>query len=262
MQWSGRYDRPYKDLFALQDEITRAIAGALKMKLLPDGYAAEQSDRPPGGRLDAYNAVLEGRYHSFRGTEADARKALEYFAQAIELDPRYAFALSNQSGVLVNLGAEFLEGPQAQEAYAKARVASDRALALSPNLAAAHRARGDLLETADFDLRGAEAEYRRAMDLQPSYGGGKALLARMRATLGEGDQAVELLRQAIAADPLGNYYQPLASYLSGLNRVDEAEAAIRKAIELQPTAAGFHQQLAIIEIQRGCATRVPWSVTG
>ena len=64
-QWSERYDRPYKDLFALQDEITRAVTGALKTKLLPGEYAAEQSERAPSGNLEAYNAMLQGRFYGF-----------------------------------------------------------------------------------------------------------------------------------------------------------------------------------------------------
>ena len=79
MQWSERYDRPYKDLFALQDEITRTVAGSLRAKLLPDEHAAAQSERPPSGSLEAYNALLQGRFYSSRGTEADVRKAIESF---------------------------------------------------------------------------------------------------------------------------------------------------------------------------------------
>jgi TolB-like protein len=74
-QWSEHYDRPYRDLFALQDEITRAVAGALKTKLLPGEHAAAQSEQPPSGNLEAYNALLQGRFYYPRGTEADMRKA-------------------------------------------------------------------------------------------------------------------------------------------------------------------------------------------
>src|SRR5262249_15714449 len=141
-QWSERYDRPYKDLFALQDEITRAVAGALRTKLLPGEHAAAQSERPPGGSLEAYNAFLPGQFHYSRSREADLRKAIEFYRQATELDPRYALAWSWLSRALTALGGEFLEGPPAQEAYAKARAAADRAFSLSPELAAAHLARG------------------------------------------------------------------------------------------------------------------------
>jgi TolB-like protein/Flp pilus assembly protein TadD len=250
-QWSERYDRPYKDLFALQDEITRAVAGALLTKLLPGEHAAEQSERPPGGSLEAYNAMLQGRFHRFRETEADYRKAIEYYTQAIELDPRYALAWSGLSRAWTALGIEFLGGAPAQEAYAKARAAADRALALSPDLVAAHIARGRLLQNADFDWRGAEAEFRRAMELAPNDGEAKFYVGNQLATLGEVVRAIDLTRQALATDPLrANWYNWLASYLSALNRLDEAERAVRRAIELQPAAVSYYQTLTIIEVQR------------
>ena len=253
-QWSERYDRPYTDLFALQDEITRAVAGALKTKLLPGEHAAAQSEQPPSGNLEAYNALLQGRFYYSRGTEADIRKAIEFFAQATQLDPRYALAWSELSHAWTALGGDFLEGAAAQEANAKAREAADRALALSPDLAAAHNARGDLLELVDFDWRGAEAEYRRALELSPNDAQAKFNLGTQLAIYGEMDQAIELTRQALVTEPLrAGGYKALATYLLGLHRLDEAERAMNKAIELQPASEPFHAWLTVIEIQRGNA---------
>jgi TolB-like protein/Flp pilus assembly protein TadD len=253
-QWSDRYDRPYKDLFALQDEITRAVAGALRTKLLPGEHAAAQSERPPSGGLDAYNAFLQGQFYNSRATEADFRKAIEFFTQATELDPHYALAWSTRSRAWTNLSIHFLEGTRAQDAYANARAAADRALALSPELADAHVARGFLHLVADFDWRGAEAEFHRAIELAPSDAEAKFWLGRQLAVLGNVDRAIEFTREALATEPLQAYwYSWLANYLSGLNRVDEAERAVLRAIELQPGAASYHERLAIIEIQRGDA---------
>ena len=251
MQWSERYDRPYKDLFALQDEITRAVVAALRTKLLPGEYAAAQSQRPPGGSLEAYNSLLQGEFYFLRQTEADYRKSIEYFTQATQLDPRYALAWSGLSRVWSDLSANYLDGAPAQQAYSRAREAADRAIALSPDLAAAHVARGRLLEVASLDWRGGEAEFRRAVALAPNDGDARYWLGKQFATYGELDQAIQLTRQALATEPLrANWYRWLALYLSGLNRLDEAERAIRRAIELQPAAAIYHQTLAIIEVQR------------
>jgi len=256
-QWSERYDRPYKDLFALQDEITRVVAGELRAKLLPGKHAAEQSDRPPGGSLEAYNALLQGRFYFLRETEADFRRAIEAYTRATQLDPRYALAWTGLSRAWGGLGREFVwQGAPAehQEAYAKAREAADRALALSPDLAAAHVARGLMLLSADFDWHGAETELRRALALAPNDGQAKFYFGRQLAVFGELEPAVELTRQALATEPLrANWYSWLAGYLSALNQLDEAEQAIGRAIELQPGAASYHQQLAIIEVQRGHA---------
>ena len=253
-QWTERYDRPYKDLFALQDEITRAVTAALRTKLLPGEHAAKQSERPPGGSLEAYNALLQGRFYSARHTEADLRNAIESFAQATRLDPRYALAWSEQATAWTTLSAGFLEGVSAQEAYGKARAAADLALTVSPELAAAHLARGYLSFFGEFDWRGAEIEYRRAMDLAPSDADTKFFLGSQLAAFGELEPAVELTRQALVTEPLqAAWYNYLALYLSGLNRLDEAERTVRRAIELQPNGAWFHQTLAVIEIKRGNA---------
>jgi TolB-like protein/Flp pilus assembly protein TadD len=253
-QWSERYDRPYKDLFALQDEITRAVTGELRAKLLPGENAAAQTERPPGGSLEAYNAILQGRFYFLRFTEADLHEAIEFFTRATELDPRYAVAWTELSLTWTSLSDNYLEGAPVQEAYTKAREAADRALALSPNLAAAHLARGGVLESADFDWHGAEAEYRRALALAPNDGEPKFFLGNLLATLGELEPAIELTRRALASDPLQvHWYYWLAKYLSGLHRLDEAERATRQAIDLQPAASANHQLLALIQVQRGNA---------
>jgi serine/threonine protein kinase/Tfp pilus assembly protein PilF len=253
-KWSQRYDRPYKDLFGLQDEITYAVARELKAKLLAAEHVEVQSERPPDGNIEAYNAALEARFYGARRTEADLHKAIDSYTRAIELDPSYAFAWSWLSRAWSALSSDYLEGAPAQEAYAKARSAVDRALALAPDVAAAHLARGDLLQYADFNWRGAEAEYRRALALAPNDGETQFGLGNLLASLGEVETAIRLTRQALTTEPLrAGWYNWLGIYLVGLNRLDEAERAVRRAIELQPTAPSFHQTLAIIEIRRGNA---------
>jgi TolB-like protein/Tfp pilus assembly protein PilF len=255
-QWSGRYDRPYKDLFALQDEITRAVVEALRAKLLPGAHAAAQSERPPSGSLEAYNAMLEGRFYYSRYTEADFRRAIECYTQATELDPRYALAWSELSWTWISLGndSEFEKGAPAQQAYAEARAAAERALALAPELAAAHLARGRLLENAELDWHGAEAAFRRTTELAPNDGYAKYFRGNLLASFGEVEQAIELTRQALATEPLqAQWYTFLSIYLSGLNRLGEAEQAVRRALELQPGVAFYRATLVSIQVQRGYA---------
>jgi TolB-like protein/Flp pilus assembly protein TadD len=251
-QWSERYDRPYKDLFALQDEITLAVAVALRTRLLPSGHTDEQSERPPSANLEAYNALLQARFYSARGTRADLDKAREYYTGATQLDPLYAYAWSSLSRIQTFLGANLLEGPAAKDAFGKARQAADRAIAISPNLANAHIARGFLLSCADFDWQGAEAEYRRAIALTPNEGDAKFALSSQLATLGQLEPAIELMRQALTTEPLhALWYLAMADDFSGLGRLDEAEQAVRRAIELEPNAATFYKELTVIEVQRG-----------
>ena len=250
-QWSERYDRPYKDLFALQDDITRAVAGALKTHLLPGTSARQQNDRPPSGNLEAYTALLEGKQYYYPWTEADNPKAIEHFAHATELDPRYALAWSYLSRAWGHT-ISWAESSTWPEIFSKQRSAADTALALAPDLAAAHIARGLVLVGADLDWRGAEAEYRRAAELDPEDGDAKLDLATMLAAFGRLEPAIELTRQAIAKDPLrAGYYSFLAHFYSGLSRLDAAEEAARKGLEIQPTCC--LATLTNIEILRGNA---------
>ncbi len=111
--WSQHYDRPYKDLFALQDDITKAVAGELKAKLLDNGGAVVQSDRPPSGNLAAYNAYLQGEFYHQRENEADLRKAIAQFSEATRLDPQYVLAYAALSETWTGLAGNYLGGGDA-----------------------------------------------------------------------------------------------------------------------------------------------------
>ncbi|MEO7199162.1 MAG: hypothetical protein ABIY56_02985 [Dokdonella sp.] len=252
--WSQHYDRPYKDLFKLQDDITHAVASALQAKLLDSSSAVAQSDRPPSGNLAAYAAYLEGKFYFARNTESDYRRAITQYQVAVKDDPRYALAWARLARTAANLATQFLGGQPAQQANAKARAAADTALTLDPNLAAAHEARGYILLSADFDWTGAQAEYQRALELAPNDGPSLFGRGQLVATLGHPEQAVTLTTRALAADPLdADWYHWLAHYLAGLDRLDEAAAASHKAIELQPAATSYHEWLTVVEILRGNA---------
>lgn len=252
--WTQRYDRPYQDLFALQDEITQAVAKALKAHLLTESVVAAQSDRPPSGNLEAYSAWLRGSFHVARGTEDDLRTAIDAFANAIRIDARYAQAWAGLSRAWSRLASRFLDGANISHGYAQALAAVDTALSLDANLTAAHLARGQLHMYADLDWLRAEDEYRRALELAPNDSSARASLAEVLASLGQPEQAVELMRQALTTDTLNaNNYHVLATYLMPLGRLDEAEQALHQAIKLQPAAMGNREQLAIVEILRGNA---------
>lgn len=250
--WSQRYDRPYEDLFALQDEITAAVAAALKAKLLPANGLHPTGDRPPSGNLDAYAALLRGRFHADRRTEADQRKAIEELSRATVLDPGYAEAWATLSRTWTGLTALALSGDAAQKAYSEARSAVETAIELAPDLATAHAARGYLLANSDYDWQGSEAEYRRAIALAPADDNAKAGLGRVVAAQGRVREALDLTRQVLANDPLyasQHYWQSI--YLGALGRLDEAKASVHRAIELQPQAGTFHMQSTTVEIARG-----------
>jgi TolB-like protein/Tfp pilus assembly protein PilF len=252
IMWSQQYDKSYKDLFALQDDITHAVASALQARLLHTSGAVTQSDRPASGSLAAYSAYLQGKFYFAHGTEADDRKAIAQYTAALKYDPRYALAYAELSQAWTGLANQYLNGDSARHAYAQARTAAHAALQLDADLAAAHGALGYLLLNADFDWTGAQTEYRQAAHLAQNDGRSLFHIGNLSATLGRPEEAVVLTRQALTTDPLNaGWYNWLANYLSGLGRLDEATAAIRAAIEQQPSAVGVYEQLVIIEIQRG-----------
>ncbi len=250
--WSHHYDRPYKDLFALQDDMAKAIGGVLKARLLPGEKT--RNDRPPGGDLRAYLAFLQGNYYADIGREEDVRAAIAQLSEATRIDPMYAMAWAELSRVWTSLAATALSGDEARDAYSEARRTGDRALALDPDLAYAHIARGWLLENDRLDWAGATHEYKTAMRLAPELMQNRFSVGSMLALHGQLQEGVRLTREALASDPMvGNWWIWMAAYLSGLGRLDEAETAIRKAIQVKPDSSNAWTQLAIIQIQRGDA---------
>jgi len=253
--WSQHYDRPYKDLFALQDDITKSVAAALKAKLLEGGGAVVQSDRPPSGNLAAYTAYQRGVAYAAVETAAGQHEAIAQFDQAIRLEPRYAQAYAAASVAWQALAATFDTGAVAvRNDIAQARAAANLALQLDPDLAFAHGALAGLMATFDFNWTGALAESQRAMELAPGDPGAKAGLAAIQARLGQISSAVELDRQALGSTPLsaGRYFG-LGRKLIGLGQLDEAETALRQSIKLTPGASRPYAYLAMIEVLRGDA---------
>lgn len=248
--WSQNYDRPYTDLFKLQDDITQAVAGALKAKLLDNGNA--QGDRPPSGNLDAYNTWQQGRFYAARNNEADLRTAIEHFREAVRIDPDYVAAHSSLGSTQATLAANYLGAADAALMYAQAQTSVDTALRLNPASPQAHLARAQILSSRDFDWRGAQAEERRALDLAPNDPLILAAYARGLAILGQVGAAIDLMQQALKLDPLRPAtYQAFAFLLAANARLDEAKTAIDKAVELQPSSDTFRVLQTYVATWRG-----------
>ena len=252
--WSETYDRELKDVFAVQSEIATAVTDQLKIKLL--GAPAKSDAAPSNDNLAAYNALQQGTFYFRLSTEEGTRKATEFYGEAIRLDPRYALAYAQLSSAWRQLGSTWLGGgAEAKEAFAKARNAAQTALSLAPDLSAAHEALGFVLLTSDLDFAGAEAELRAAEKLAPADAGPKGALCILLGAQGWLGESENVARQALSLDPLGVIrYLNLARVLIGGGRYDEAEAALRKAVALQPVAARLHVHLTTIDVLRGNAT--------
>jgi serine/threonine-protein kinase len=253
--WSQHYDRPYADLFKLQDDITAAVAAALKTKLITgDSDAVAQSDRPPSGNLDAYKALLQGRFYAKRGTVQDFRKAIDYYKTALMLDPDYPLAHADLAFAQAAYATRYpvSETGPVDAIIASARASADTALRLQPMLAAAHAVHGFILTNLDLNFVASAAETARAVALDPQNAPNLSAQASSQLTLGEFDASLASARRAIALDPLNaGAYAVLSSGLAALGRYDEAESAARRGIELQPTGSFRHVRLAQIQVMRG-----------
>jgi TolB-like protein/Tfp pilus assembly protein PilF len=231
--WAEHYDRPYRNLFALQDEIAQAVAGALQVKLLSTGESVKHDDRPPGGSIDAYNAYLQGlqRWH-----DEDFERAAEYMAKAVQLDPRYAMAWAHLSGSLSTVATFWHKPPAvAREQMNEAKRAADRALQLAPALGAAHAARAYLM-IYSFDHRGALAGCRRAVQLAPGDGTVLNGCGYVFAQAGKLGEAIRSRQHLLSIEPLYLInYQQYAKLLLASGRLDEAEKYLGTAESLPQT---------------------------
>ena len=246
--WSQIYDRTLPDIFAVQAEIAQSVAGALKVALLGD--ADKNPDAPSNQNVDAYTAYLQGRYYEKRYTAADLRKAIGFYDAATRSDPHYALAYAALSKSWWALGD--ITGEDVAGANRKALAAAERAVAEDPNSAEGHSALGQILVSVDRNAKGAEAEFRRAVELAPASADPKIGLSSIIGDFGQIEEAVELLHQAVLLEPLStNAHFDLARLLTSLGRYDEAAQSARKAIELQPGGAGTWEMLALVEAKRG-----------
>jgi TolB-like protein/Tfp pilus assembly protein PilF len=250
--WSQSYDRPYTDLFKLQDEITHAVADALKAKLLDNGDAAIQSDRPPSGNLAAYNAYQQGRFYSARNNEQDLRTAIEHFREAVRLDAGYAAAYASLGGAQATLAGNYLGSSDSSSMYEQAQAAIDTALRLNPALPQAHMTQARLMINRKFDWRGGQLEQKRALELAPNDPRILVAYAWGSAILGQVGAAIDMTEQALKLDPLQTgARQNLAFLLAANGRPDEATAAIDKAVELQPSSDTHRVMQVYVATWRG-----------
>ena len=249
--WSERYDRPYTDLFALQDEIAAAVATALKARLVDPAIARVQDDRPPGGDLAAYNAYLQGAFEANKATPPAHAAAKALFRQAIKHDPSYALAWAALGYVQSIDAGLFLTGDALRAGMADARRSIDQALALDPDSAFAHAVDAAVLMNGELRYADAERAARRAVALSPTAFN-LFNLGLARHGLGDAVGAEALYRQSLRLDPLsvGAWFW-LSINLGGQGRLDEALAASERNRELQPGTTPGSAQLVFVQVLRG-----------
>ena len=246
--WSDTYDREMEDVFVIQDEISRAIAGALKVKLF--GSQQQALVKPATEDLEAYTLYLKGRHWWNRRTEQALWRGLEYFQQALQRDPGYAQAYAGVADSYAILG--FYSALPPTDAFPKAKAAALQALANDPALAEAHPALAYVEMYHYWNWEAAENEFRRAIELNPGYATAHQWYGNYFAVLGRPADSIAEFGKAIALDPLS----PLKLAALGwgyyfARRYDEAAAQCRAALELDDRYAVTHVWLGLALLELG-----------
>jgi TolB-like protein/tetratricopeptide (TPR) repeat protein len=243
--WTHTFDRELKDIFAVQQEIARAVAQSLQVTLLGTENSSTQMATTS---VEAHNAYLQGHFLFRRSNIEDFRKAITYFDRAIELDPNYAAVYAERAEVWTLLGDQT---GQRTTLYPKARIDADKAVALAPSLAEAHAALGWVQCFTEWNFAEGLPQLEKAKMLAPANPTANDLLARIVVYLGRVDEAERQARQAVELDPLSVATQfNLGRVLFIAGKLDEADACGRKVAEIQPTASSSHRWQVLVAVER------------
>ncbi len=236
--WSGAYEREIKDVFAVQEEISRSIANALRVRLTRSLAESRTTD------VEAYNFYLKGRYHWNKRTEEGLRRSIEYFEQSIARDRKWAVshaALADSYALLASYG---VVAPA--EAMKKAKEAASEALRLDETMAQAHATLGFVRSFREWDWRAAEQEYKRAIELNPGYATARQWYAGCLRAVGRTDEALAEMKRAQELDPLSLAAgRDLGRVFLSMRQYERAVEQYRKVLELEPNFPSAYMHLGM-----------------
>jgi eukaryotic-like serine/threonine-protein kinase len=241
--WTETYDRELAGVFALQDEITRSIVDALRVKLA--GSLPVQQQR----NTEVYDLYLQGLYFSNKGSEADLRRALSFFQRAVEKDPTFSRAWTGIAKVWYFLADVYVKP---LDAYPASKQAALKAIALDEKDAEAHCYLSEAKRVLDWDLAGADAELKRALELDPNSAPAlffSGLHPLFRGGLKDG---LQLILEAEKLDPVSpiTSYVATAAYLAN-NRIDDAINEGQRTLQLDPNYLYLDSVLAAAYREKG-----------
>lgn len=223
--WSDTFEREMQSIFALQDEITRAIVEKLKLKLAIAAPAAARN-------LDAYDSYLQGLFYSDKSTEEALRKSLRYFEAALQKDPQFSRAWTGIAKSWLWLADAYVAP---REAYSKVREAALNALKMDKSDAEAHVYLAETKRILDWNLDGAAREFYRAIELDPKSTPTNYFAAAFFAARGDRDDALKYLKRTATIDPASLWVNNAACELYRyFGLYDEAMAAGERALQLDP----------------------------
>jgi eukaryotic-like serine/threonine-protein kinase len=245
--WGAQFNRKMADIFALQEEIAREISEKLRLQLTGD--ERKRLTKRATANKEAYQLYLKGRYWLEKGTPEGFNKAIEYFQQAIAIDPNYALAYSGLADCYTWLPALAFLPPK--EAYPKAREAALKALQLDDRLAEAHTSLALVKAHHDWDWSGAEKEFQRAIALNPDYAMAHAWYGSTLGMTGRFEESIAEAKRALELDPLSHYVNSfLGVAFYHARRYDQAIEQFRKALDLDPNFSFAHSVLGLAYVYK------------
>ena len=234
--WSQTYEREMQGVFAAQDEITRAIVDALKIKLAVAPPARAQHN------IEAYDLYLQGLYLSNKSDEESLRKSLSLFQRALDIDPNFARAWTGIAKSWFSLADQYVKP---LEAYPLVQAAATKAIALDAREADAYCYLGEAEAVLSWDYAKKEARLNQALAIDPNSAAAHLILGQLRAAKGDMAPAIEHMQLAERADPLS----PMTANFAGLiylsaGYMDEAIAEGQRTLDLDPNYVYFESALA------------------
>ncbi len=225
--WAENFERPLGDILSVQAEVAEAAVRNIRVSLAP--FLATATSVDP----EVYDLHLRARYLWDQRTTPSMRSAISYFEKALERDASYGPAWAGLSNCLASLALTSDARPR--ECFPRAAEAAEKSLALDGSLTEAHIARGLVHFWFDWDWAGAEKEFRRAIELNPSDSSARMFLAHLHSNLGQHTEAIAEIRSARQLDPLSRIVNTHeGQFLYNARRYDEAIAPLRRVLELAP----------------------------
>lgn len=245
--WGEHYNRKAADLLAIQSEISREISEKLRLKLSGDEQLRLTKRYTENSQ--AYQLYGQGRYHWNKRTPEGLSKAIDYFNQAIKVDPKFALAYAGLADCYVLLIDYDAKAPK--DSSLKAKAAALTALQIDDTLAEARTSLAFVKERYDWDFIGAEEEYTRAIELNPNYATAHQWYSEYLSSMGQHPEALKEIERAYELDPLAlSINVTLGASYHLARRYDDALRQLLTTIELYPNFSRAHVRLGLTYLQK------------